>query len=433
MRVRLTRNKPCRYDSIEAKNLSPEEKDLRDWKQTFKIILGGQIFSLVGSAAAQFALVWYLTIRTGSPFILAIAGICAFLPQAVLGPFAGTWVDRVSRRKVMIAADSFVALVSLIMMIAALSGEPPVWLVFVIIFLRAIGSVFHAPALQASIPMIVPERYIEKMSGFNQLVFSGSNMLGPVLGALLFSLFSISSAMLLDVAGAVFAVGTLLMVRIPNPPPEPRKHIFAEMKEGVAAIRDNYVLRRMAWPMLLAVLFYYPVASFFPLMVNGYFDKTAWHSSLVEAVFAAGMLTASLVIGIRGGMKNKFIQMSLAIFALGIFFAAFRDIAARRIFLVCYFFRFPGNDGKFFLAGVHRTCADHDQAGSDGTRDYPDDQPDVACDSFRTFFGCSVCRDNGRYGMVYDIGRFYHGGGIAGAGTGANSRSCPGQEGKITF
>ncbi len=321
---------------------------MRDWKQTFKIILGGQIFSLVGSAAAQFALVWYLTIRTGSPFILAIAGICAFLPQAVLGPFAGTWVDRVSRRKVMIAADSFVALVSLIMMIAALSGEPPVWLVFVIIFLRAIGSVFHAPALQASIPMIVPERYIEKMSGFNQLVFSGSNMLGPVLGALLFSLFSISGAMLLDVAGAVFAVGTLLMVQIPNPPPEPRKHIFAEMKEGVAAIRDNYVLRRMAWPMLLAVLFYYPVASFFPLMVNGYFDKTAWHSSLVEAVFAAGMLTASLVIGIRGGMKNKFIQMSLAIFALGIFLLLSGILPPDGFYWFVIFSAFLGMMGSFF-------------------------------------------------------------------------------------
>ena len=292
---------------------------MRDWKHTFKIILGGQIFSLVGSAAAQFALVWYLTIRTGSPVILAAAGICAFLPQAVLGPFAGTWIDRISRRKVMIAADSFVAMVSLILLIAALSGEPPVWLVFVILFLRAVGGVFHTPALQASIPMIVPENYIEKMSSINQLVFSGSNMLGPILGALLFSLYSVPGAMLLDVAGAVFAVGTLLMVRIPNPPPEPRKHIWAEMKAGVAAIRNNYVLRRMVWPMLLAMLFYFPVSSFFPLMVNGYFEKTAWHSSLVEAVFAAGMLAASLVIGIRGGMKNKFIQMSLALLALGMF------------------------------------------------------------------------------------------------------------------
>ncbi len=292
---------------------------MNNWKHTFKIILGGQVFSLVGSAAAQFALVWYLTVRTGSAAVLAGAGICAFLPQAVLGPFAGTWIDRTSRRKVMIAADSFIAAVSLVLMLAALHGEPPVWMVFLALFLRAAGGVFHAPALQASIPMIVPEQYIERASGINQFVFSGSNMLGPVLGALLYSMYSVSGAMLLDVVGAAFAVATLLAVRIPDPPPEPRKHIWAEMKAGIAAIRHNRILSRMTWPLIIAMLFYFPVSSLYPLMVSGYFGKTAWHSSMVEAVFASGMLGASLIIGIWGGMKNKFMQMSLAIFALGMF------------------------------------------------------------------------------------------------------------------
>ena len=292
---------------------------MSDWKHTFKIILGGQVFSLVGSAAAQFALVWYLTVQTGSAVVLAIAGICAFLPQAVLGPFAGAWIDRLSRRKVMIAADSFIAVVSLLFMLAVLNGEPPVWMFFLVLCLRAAGGVFHAPALQASIPMIVPKQYIERVSGINQFVFSGSNMLGPVLGALLFSLYSVPGAMILDVVGAAFAVTTLLMVRIPDPPPKERKHILTEMKAGITAIKENRVLRRMTVPLIITMLFYFPVSSLYPLMVSGYFEKTAWHSSLVEAVFAAGMLGASLIIGIWGGMKNKFMQMSISIFLLGMF------------------------------------------------------------------------------------------------------------------
>lgn len=83
------------------------------WKTRFFTIWVGQQFSLFGSAIAQFALIWWLTQRTGSATVLATASLAALLPSVALGPFAGTLVDRWSRRRVMIVADSFIALVSL--------------------------------------------------------------------------------------------------------------------------------------------------------------------------------------------------------------------------------------------------------------------------------------------------------------------------------
>ena len=77
-----------------------------NWAIRFFSIFTGQAFSLFGSALVQFALVWYLTLETGSATVLATATLFAMLPQILLGPIAGTIVDRGNRRLIMIASDA---------------------------------------------------------------------------------------------------------------------------------------------------------------------------------------------------------------------------------------------------------------------------------------------------------------------------------------
>lgn len=95
------------------------------WKKTFFIIWSGQAFSLLGSSAAQFAVIWWLTLQTGSPAVLALASIAGILPIAIIGPFAGVWVDRLSRKTVMVAADLFVAAAGAVLAISFLPEPLP--------------------------------------------------------------------------------------------------------------------------------------------------------------------------------------------------------------------------------------------------------------------------------------------------------------------
>ena len=81
------------------------------WKTRFFSIWSGQQISLVGSSLAQFALVWWLTDTTGSATVLASGMLVSLLPTVFVGPFAGALVDRWDRRRVMIIADGFIALV----------------------------------------------------------------------------------------------------------------------------------------------------------------------------------------------------------------------------------------------------------------------------------------------------------------------------------
>ncbi len=87
--------------------------DKSRWKTPFFAMWTGQAVSLLGSRIAGFALVWWLTDTTGSATVLATGTLVAILPEILLAPIAGAYVDRWDRRRVMMAADGLVALASL--------------------------------------------------------------------------------------------------------------------------------------------------------------------------------------------------------------------------------------------------------------------------------------------------------------------------------
>ncbi|NTU75513.1 MAG: MFS transporter, partial [Anaerolineaceae bacterium] len=102
----------------------------KGWFKRFAPIWIGQIFSLLGSGLVQFALVWYLTSKTGSAAILTTATFVALLPEVFIGPFAGALVDRWNRRRVMIIADGAIALVTFGLAALFFTGLVQTWHIF---------------------------------------------------------------------------------------------------------------------------------------------------------------------------------------------------------------------------------------------------------------------------------------------------------------
>ena len=135
------------------------------WKRPFFTVWTGQALSLFGSSLSGFALVWWLTSTTGSATILALGTLMQVLPQIVLGPVLGALVDRWSRRRVMIIADSLIAVFTLGLAGLFVLGVVAFWHVYVILFVRAVGGVFHFLAMQASTPLMVPDRHLARVAG----------------------------------------------------------------------------------------------------------------------------------------------------------------------------------------------------------------------------------------------------------------------------
>ena len=116
---------------------------MENYKKTFAKIFAGQTISLLTSAIVQYAIIWYLTFKTGSAMVLAFATIAGILPQILLGPFAGVLVDRLDRKKVMMASDSLVAFSTFILVIIFMIREPSIWEMCFILAIRSIGTTFQ--------------------------------------------------------------------------------------------------------------------------------------------------------------------------------------------------------------------------------------------------------------------------------------------------
>lgn len=104
--------------------------------------------------------------ETGSAMALTIASVIGLLPQAVIGLFAGVWIDRFNRKKIMIIADNVVASSSLLLGFLFFVGIESIIFVYIVLFIRALGETFHKPALQATIPQLVPPSELTKAGGF---------------------------------------------------------------------------------------------------------------------------------------------------------------------------------------------------------------------------------------------------------------------------
>ncbi len=292
----------------------------QNWATRFIPLWVGQALSLLGSQLVQFAIIWYLTQKTNSATTLAIASMMGLLPQVLLSPFIGTWVDRGNRRLILIAADSTVAAATLILAILFASGMIQVWHIYVALFVRAVAGGFHQSAFGASVVLLVPKEHLARVQGFNQALHGGINILSAPLGAFLLSILPMQGILGIDIGTALLAIGILLFIQIPQPErgSETPATFWQDFKAGF-----RYII---AWRGLVILLGLVMVINFFysatepltPLLVTNHFNGGAQQLGWWLASFAAGTVLGGLVLGVWGGFKRKIITALLGLVLMGI-------------------------------------------------------------------------------------------------------------------
>lgn len=293
---------------------------MSNWKRTFAIIWSGQLVSLVSSALVNFAIIIWLSLETGSAEVLAYAAIAGMLPQSVLGLFTGVFIDRWDRKLTMMLADGFIAACTLLIAVVLYLGEKNLVLVYLLLALRSVGSSFHFPAMQASIPLLAPPSELLRIGGINQAIQSISVIAGPALGALAIGIFPIEKVLLIDIIGAVFAIVSLLFVHIPRPGKQSeaqKESVWNEIVSGVKAVTSYKGLGLLFLFSILVTFFIMPVAVLFPLMTLQHFDGNPFQMSVIEAVWGIGMLFGGSLLGLAGDRGNKVGLINLTYIVMG--------------------------------------------------------------------------------------------------------------------
>ncbi len=293
-----------------------------NWKKKIIIFLVSQTISLFGSSLVQYAISWYITLKTQSGVMMTIAIICGFLPTFFLSPFGGVWADRYNRKMLIILSDSVIAVSTLCIAILFFMGYDALWLLFLVSAIRALGTAVQTPAVGAFIPQLVPENELTRVNAINSSIQSMIMLISPMISGVLLSITTLEKIFFIDVITALAGVLTLIVyLHVPIHAKALVKQTtgyFSDMYEGYNYIKNHGYVKRIFLFCAIFFIFSAPAAFLTPLQVTRSFGNDVWRLTAIEIVFSGGMIVGGIIMASWGGFKNKVHSMVLSTLIMGI-------------------------------------------------------------------------------------------------------------------
>lgn len=292
-----------------------------NWKSQAMLFLISQCITLFGSTLVQMAIVWYVTIQTSSGVWVAAFTVCSYLPQFLISFAAGVWADRHSRKKLIIGADSLIALVTFLMVLAIPHITDQTVILgglLVMSVIRSLGAGVQTPAVNAVIPQLVPEDQIMRFNGINATVQSVVQFAAPAAAGALLTINTLSSTLLIDIATAIVGIGLLSAVIIPKQAIQNEgTSVLKDMKTGIQYTLSDKLIGKVLAVYGLFIFLCVPAGFLSQLFVSRVFGETYWYLTAVELAGFIGMVAGGLLMSIWGGFKSRVTTICVGLIAFG--------------------------------------------------------------------------------------------------------------------
>lgn len=261
----------------------------------------GQTISNLGNSVTLFALPLLMYELTGSAFNLGLMSAAEFLPYLLFGLVLGAWVDRVDRRRLMIAADICRAALIASIPVMAQIGELRTWWVYLVGFLSSTLTICFDGAQFAAIPSLVQTDDLVTANGRIQASFSAASIVGPIIGGALFSIVPIESVLYIDSASFLVSAGSIALIRrsfnTARQEDEIRTSLRADVVEGLRYVIGHPVLRNISAMMGLINFVGASVYAQLVLFANERLDASDAQIGWLFAANAVGVVVFSLAAG----------------------------------------------------------------------------------------------------------------------------------------
>lgn len=309
----------------------------KQWNKSIVRFLFAQTLSLLGSSIVQYAIVWYITLTTSSGVMLTISTLCGFLPQIGISFFAGVWIDRYDRKKMIMLSDTCIAAETLLLAIAFFSGFKSNLLLFMVLIIRSAGTGIQTPAVNAILPQIVPKEELMRINGINASLSSLILLLSPAISGAILSLAPLEMTLLIDVSTAIIGVGITSTISIaPYVRTENIQNTyFEEMKKGLFYLKEKPMVKRLIVYQILILFLISPSAFLTPLLVSRTYGSALGYLTASEMSYSLGMILGGLLIASWKGFDNKLMTTIAAGAFYGIMMIGIGISPIFLIYLVC--------------------------------------------------------------------------------------------------
>ncbi|HEV7966578.1 MAG TPA: MFS transporter [Candidatus Acidoferrales bacterium] len=287
--------------------------------RNFKLFFFGQGISVIGTWMTRLATSWLVYRMTHSALLLGLVSFAGQIVSFALGPYAGVWVERLDRRKLLVWTQAAAAVQSLAMAAFTLAHVITLWEIVALTALQGLINAFDMPGRQSFLVQMVDDRNdLSNAIAINSSMVHGAGLIGPAVAGFVIGAFGEGWCFLIDGVSYLAVIASLLLMRI-EPLHLRRSAIstFEQMREGWDFVRTSRPIRTILVLFALVVLMGYPYAMLLPVFAGQVLHGGAYTLGWLSAASGIGALASGLSLAVRKSVVGLTRMVQIAAAMLG--------------------------------------------------------------------------------------------------------------------
>jgi MFS family permease len=267
--------------------------------RNFRLFIGGQVVSLVGTWMQNVAQSWLVYRLTHSELLLGTAWFCSQIAVFALGPLGGLAADRISRQRLVIITQTLSMLQAFALAALTLSGRVEVWHVLVLGALLGVINAFDMPGRQALVVHMTSQDDLLNAISLNSAVFNAARVLGPGIAGLVVAAVGEGVCFLINGLSFLAVIGGLVAMRLPRFEPQAMDSTWDHLVDGFRYAWTHSDVRRVLALMAATTLAGMPVLVLTPFFADDIFHEGSRGLGFLMGAMGTGAVVGTLVLARR--------------------------------------------------------------------------------------------------------------------------------------
>ena len=287
--------------------------------RNFQLYFAGQGISIIGTWMTRVATTWLVYRLTHSALLLGVTGFAGLIPTFVLSPFAGVWIERLDRRRLLVATQAAAGAQSLVLAALTLARIVSFREILVLSMVQGLVNAFDTPLRQIMVGQMVDDREdLGNAIAISSSLANGARLIGPAIAGLVIAGFGEGGCFLIDGLSYLAVIASLLMMRIQQPPTRPNKTgMLAQLREGWQYASGFRPVRAILQLSALLALMGYPYSVLLPVFAGQVLHGGPATLGWLTAASGVGALGSGLSLAFRRSTHGLAGMLQIAAASLG--------------------------------------------------------------------------------------------------------------------
>lgn len=274
--------------------------------RNYQLFFIGQLISLIGTWMQNVSQPWLVYDLTKSPLYLGVVSFASAVPVIVLSLFAGVFIDRVPKRKLLLITQSAAMVQAFLLAADVFLGWVQAW--HIIIFALLLGTVnaFDAPARQSFVVEMVGKEDLQNAIGLNAAIFQGARIIGPSIAGILLAAIGPAWCFFLNGVSFIAVIICLWLMKVqPIIGMRHDTHPLIAMREGLGYIRHNRTVLTLLMMVAVSNIFAFGYSALMPAFASDVLKGGPETLGMLSAAIGVGALTGALLVASLGNFNRK--------------------------------------------------------------------------------------------------------------------------------